>query len=415
MGIQELRERRKGIAINLRRMTDNATGPFNASQQAAWEAGISEMDALEAQIGRYEQMLNRESETSQANKAKDRADYEGISLDEAHHRNDVGRRMFNAWIRGGSEALTSDQRDALLRDQNAANKIFGALAVGTDSAGGFTVSKEWSTQVIGRMKAFGGPRSVATILSTDGGNTINYPCSDGTTETGELIAENVTATEADATFSTVALGAYKFSSKFIAVPFELLQDSAIDIEKFVGDRLATRLGRSQGAFFTTGTGTGQPQGVVTAAGTVTAALAGAISYGDLVELQHAVDPAYRAAGKTAFMLHDSVLKVIRKLLDSQGRPIWTPNIEAGASSMLLGEKVVINQHMSAVTTTGAKSVLFGDFEQYVVRDAMQAQLFRMTDSAFLKLGQVGFLAWMRADGRAIAHTATDVFKVLTHP
>ena len=46
----------------------------------------------------------------------------------------------------------------------------------------------------------------------------------------------------------------------------------------------------------------------------------------------------------------------------------------------------------------AKSIAFGDFSYYKIRDVMAIQMFRFTDSAYTKKGQVGFLAWMRSGG-----------------
>ena len=56
----------------------------------------------------------------------------------------------------------------------------------------------------------------------------------------------------------------------------------------------------------------------------------------------------------------------------------------------------------AAPGASAKSLVFGDFSKYVIRDAMDIQLFRFTDSAYTKLGQVGFLGWMRSGGNLIA-------------
>lgn len=44
----------------------------------------------------------------------------------------------------------------------------------------------------------------------------------------------------------------------------------------------------------------------------------------------------------------------------------------------------------------AKSIAFGDFSLYKIRDVMAITLFRFNDSAYVKKGQVGFLAWMRS-------------------
>jgi HK97 family phage major capsid protein len=129
-------------------------------------------------------------------------------------------------------------------------------------------------------------RAVAEVIRTAAGNTINYPTSDGTAETGELLAQNATAAALDLSFGVKAIGAYKYSSKSVAVPIELLQDSAVDIEAFVTKRLVTRLGRITNTHFTTGTGSGQPNGIVTAAGSGKVGTTGqtlTVIYDDLID------------------------------------------------------------------------------------------------------------------------------------
>ena len=65
--------------------------------------------------------------------------------------------------------------------------------------------------------------------------------------------------------------------------------------------------------------------------------------------------------------------------------------------MLLGSRLVVNQHMANMAAS-ARSILFGDFKGYKVRDVMDVSMFRFTDSAYTKKGQVGFMAWMRTGG-----------------
>src|SRR4029453_6666120 len=89
------------------------------------------------------------------------------------------------------------------------------------------------------------------------------------------------------------------------------------------------IGRITNTHFTVGTGTGQPQGVVTGATLGKTGIVGqttAIIYDDLVDLEHAVDPLYRPG--SSYMMADSSLKVIKKLKDTAGRPIWQPGPSA---------------------------------------------------------------------------------------
>ena len=137
------------------------------------------------------------------------------------------------------------------------------MSTTTGSEGGYSVQTEVATRIVDSLKAFGGMRAVAQVIRTAMGNDMSFPTSDGTSEVGELIAQNTTATAADPTFGTVAVVTYKFSSKIVAVPFELLQDNQIDVAAFVENRLVQRIGRITNQFFTTGTGTSQPRGVIT--------------------------------------------------------------------------------------------------------------------------------------------------------
>jgi HK97 family phage major capsid protein len=388
--IQALRERRAALAKDTRNMLDQNPGAtWNAEHQKKYDENMDEIGRIEAEIERHQKVIELDADRQIKDMARDLS------------RNSEGtdeRSVLAAWARGGFEALSADQRQAY--------RIANTMSTTTGSEGGYTVQTDVAKQLQDALKAFGGVRSVADIFTTDQGNPMNYPTSDGTSEAGELIAENTTATAADPTFGTVALNVYKFSSKIVAVPFELLQDSSIDIEAFVRGRLATRIARAMNTYFTTGTGSSQPRGVVTAAGSGKVGTTGqttTVIYDDLIDLQHSVDPAYRALG-CSFMMADSSLKVIRKLKDSQNRPIFVPGYETGRPGgepdTLLGSPIVINQDMAAMAAN-AKSILFGHFGAYKIRDVMQYTLFRFTDSAYAKLGQVGFLAWARSGGNFV--------------
>ncbi|HEY1181680.1 MAG TPA: phage major capsid protein, partial [Rhodocyclaceae bacterium] len=144
--------------------------------------------------------------------------------------------------------------------------IQNAMSTTTTTEGGYTVPTEVASMVIEKLKAYGGMREVATILTTASGHPMNFPTSDGTGEEGEIVAENGEASSGDVTFGTVALPVYMYSSKQIALPKQLIQDSAIDVIAMVVARLATRIARVQNRHFTVGTGSGQPNGLIPAAG-----------------------------------------------------------------------------------------------------------------------------------------------------
>jgi HK97 family phage major capsid protein len=266
----------------------------------------------------------------------------------------------------------------------------------TTSVGGYAIQDAAMREVEIALLAFGGVRQVATILRTDTGGQLPIPTVNDSTNTGSLIGENVTATKLDATLGQLVLDAWKYTSKEIVLSVELMQDSAINVPEMLGRLMGERLGRITNTHYTTGTGTGNPNGIVTAA-TFTQATTGnttGITYANLVALYHSVDPAYRRPG--TFMMNDNSLSKIKLLTDSQGRPLWLPNLVDAAPDRIFGAPVVINQDMASMTIS-AKSILFGDLSKYLIRDVRDFTLVR-SDERYIEFLSVMFLAFMRTDG-----------------
>jgi HK97 family phage major capsid protein len=392
MSIQALREQRGVIAHALNELVNKAEWN-EATDQPIYDKGLADLDVIDAKITRINEANAKIAADSRT------LDVAEVAAKRGRDEGNAGLSVYSKWLKGGDKALNAEDW----------NVIRNTMSTTTGSEGGFTVDSEVANSVLDALKAYGGVRGVATVIQTTGVGAMSFPTSDGTTEEGELVPENVAATDEDVSFGTIALPVYKFSSKVVAVPFELLQDSNVDIEAFVNQRLATRLGRITNRLFTVGTGTAQPHGIVTAAQIgVTAANSTsqvtAVTYDSLVNLQHSVDPAYRANGNARWMFNDNTLSAIRKVKDDQKRPIFVPGYETGnpegAPDRLLGAPIVINQQMADMGAS-ARSILYGNMSAYHVRDVMAVQMFRFTDSAFTKKGQVGFLGWMRSGGNLI--------------
>lgn len=392
--IQALREQLNARAQTVRDLVEKNNTSWTPEHQSQYDAGMAEVDSLRASIDR----ANAITEKLAIEKTGDEIAEKIARAAPTAAAGDEKAMMWNKWLRGGDKALSAEDW----------RSIRATMSTTTGSEGGYTVQTEVATRLLDQLKLFGGMRAVSTVIQSDKGNDIQFPTSDGTAEVGELIGQNTTATAADPTFGTLTHSVYKYSSKIVAVPYELLQDSQIDVESFVRNRLAERLGRIQNAHFTTGTGTGQPKGAVVAAalgktganGQTTSVIAD-----DLIDLVHSIDPAYRALGRCRFMMNDASLAKVRKLKDTNGRPILTPGdypLSGMMADSILGFPVAINQDVASMAAS-AKSILFGDFSYYTIRDVMGMTLFRFEDSAYAKLGQVGFLAWMRTGGNLVGN------------
>lgn len=388
MTIQALRERRNGLAIEARKLLDDTKDKkWTEEHDLKYNNLTGEITDLDKSIERHQKVLDLEAEKRFENRDPKKPG----KRDTDDLLSDIG--IFDFWMRHGQKGMSAEQATA----------FYNTMSTTTPSEGGYTVPSAVAASIIDSLKAYGGMRGVAEMLPTSQGNPLSYPSSDGTNEVGELLAENAQASSLDLSFGTVGLNVFKYSSKIVAVPIELLQDSIVDIEAYVRGRIVTRIGRITNQHFTTGTGTAQPRGIVTGASSGKVGTTGqtlTIAYDDLVDLLESVDDAYQAS-TCKFMFAQSMRKVLRKLKDTAGRPIWTPGYEAGitagAPDLLLGQEVAINNDMPA-PAANAKSVIYGDLSKYVIRDAMNVSLMRFDDSAFAAKGQVGFLAFARSGG-----------------
>lgn len=386
--LQQLREAHANKSKEVRDLMASVDAKnWGKEHQDKYDAAINELESLKAQVDNHMRMVEADI-ASAANEA--------VAEVAAKHGRDSGSQaaaIYSKWLRGGDKALSAEDWTV----------VRNTMSTTTGAEGGYTVQTDVATSIIDALKQYGGMRQAGTVITTGSGNPMNWPTSDGTAETGEQLDENASATDLDVSFGMIPLNTYKYSSKVVPVPIELLQDSAIDLEAFINARLTKRIARITNAKFTNGTGTNEPKGLITAS---TAGKAGAtgqtasITFEDLVDLIHSVDPAYRLLGGCQFMLNDDTMRVIRRLKDTAGRPIFIPGNDGLGSPMpdsILGYSVITNQDVP-VMAASAKSVLFGKLADYTIRDVVGAQMFRFTDSAYAKKGQVGFLMMSRHGG-----------------
>ncbi|GAA2092348.1 phage major capsid protein [Actinomadura alba] len=304
---------------------------------------------------------------------------------------------FQVWMRGGSEGLTAEERTAL-HGGFVDTKELRAQGVATGAAGGYLVPQGFRNTLIETMKFYSSMRAVSEVINTDSGQTLPWPTNDDTANVGAILAENTQMTQQDLTLGQAQLGAYMYTSKIVLVSFQLLQDSVFNLDSFLARKLGERIGRIQNTHFTTGTGSSQPLGIQTNATVGKQGTTGqttTVIYDDLIDLIHSVNRAYRNTD-SRWMMADSSLKPIRKLKDSQNRPLWEPSVQVGVPDSLLGYGLEINDDMPAMAAS-AKSVLFGDFRRgYVIRDVLGVQLLRLTER-YADFLQVGFAAYARTD------------------
>ena len=273
--------------------------------------------------------------------------------------------------------------------------------------------------------------TVIRILETATGNVLPYPTNNDTNEAWYIIGEAVQVADqgqtsnyptsgtapsgqpGNLTMAQITFGAWKGTTGLVRVSLEILQDSAFDLEDFLKNAFAVRLGRGYEYYLTRGTGVNQPNGILTAvvasgqAATIatgsstndgtSATGANSIGTTDLIELEHSIDPTYRRGGK--FMFHDNTLKKIKELLDKYGRPLWVPGLAVNAPDTVLGYPYIVNQSMPQIAAA-ANTVLFGALNKFMMRKVRDLSVLRL-DERFADYGEVAFIAFSRIDSQLL--------------
>ena len=411
--LQALRERRDQLARTLNDLVDKDKTPeWKPEHQAKYDQAMAEIGDIDAQINRYNSaMAAIGSQAASQGQLSDDLREQFTRTPGAHHNQEESRAL-RAYLTGGIHAMAAEDVNRMRARQvgdiaNAMRLPQAAMSTTTAAEGGYTVATEYFRQLTEAMRLFGGMRAIASVIQTGTGASMNFPATDATAEEGEIVGQNAGVSGLDTTFSNIAIDVFKYSSKKIAVPFELIQDSMFDIESYINSLLAMRLGRITNKHYAIGTGVNQPRGLVTAGSVGKAGATGqtaTVTYDDLVDLEHSVDPIYRSRPGAGWNMHDQTLKVVRKIKDAQGRPIFVPGYEqgnpGGAPDRLLNRPINICQEMPTMAAN-AKSISFGDHKSYLIREVMDLTLFRMADSNFLLNGQIGFVAFNRQGGNLV--------------
>lgn len=415
MSLTELHEKRGRLVAQAREALDEIKNNTDESRSA--ELGeradkfYAELDVIDANIAREERLTSAEARQEEL-RAKARPNLGGgvaTGADEAAKLDYRGAFIELARAGFDPQNISAEARSVIRAEE------VRAQTAGTTTAGGYTVPTDLVAIIDKTMKMWGPmyDEAICTVLNTSSGNPIDFPTVDDTavavvqhTEAGDMTDDG----GSDATFGKMSLSAFAYNTEWVRISMELLQDSAVDIEQFIGELLGERLARRVNTELTTGDGTGDPNGIVTAsAAGKTAASTTAFTGDEIIDLFHSVDPAYRASPKARFMFSDPVLAAIRKLKDGDGNYLWQMgDVRTGAPGTLLGQPYSVNQAMSSTFGVNQKLILFGDFSKYYVRKVGTPTIGVRRE---YYLPNIGLAGWVRLDGDLIQTGAVKHLKL----
>lgn len=381
---------------------------LSGEERQVIERTDADLDRLDAEITNW---IDREQRETESAKARDEWAKIVRPVDEKkndHTEAETIRSILRGEVRGGMEfdfATVAAEKRAI-RAGLSGSDFRNDLTVGTTTAGGHTVPTSFMRQLYDYLEIFSGMRRTnATIITTSGGENMDFPkvTSHGT---AAIVGEGTALAEADAAFGKLTLGSWKYG-QLLQISRELLEDSAVDIVGFIARDMGRAIARVTDTAYVLGSGTNAPLGVMAACGTgvgpTTGTNAGVVTVDNLIDLVYSVNEDYRMNG-AQWLFRDATAGTIRKIKDANGQYLWQPSTQAGQPDRLLNYPVVTDPNVVAVGTS-AKSIAFGDFSTYYIRDVGSVRLESSTDYAFAN-DLTTYKATLRTDGDLIDLTGS---------
>lgn len=268
-----------------------------------------------------------------------------------------------------------------------------ALSVGSDPDGGYLVPEETETAINASLRDISPIRAIAGVRQVSG-TVLKKPYALSGAATGwvgETAARPETGTPMLGELSFPTMELYAMPSATQA----LLDDSAIDIDQWIGDEVRSAFAEQEGAAFVAGDGVNKPTGFMTAPtvdndawrwgniGTVATGVSAGFPSSDpadvLIDLVYALKSGYRA--NAHFVMNRSSQSAVRKLKDGAGNYLWQPAHAPGQSPTLMGFAIAESEDMADIGAN-ANAIAFGDFRRgYLIVDRVGIRVLRDPYSA----------------------------------
>lgn len=390
MKLKELKEKAVKTLSDARAILDKADKEqrgLNTDEKVKYENFNSEFDTLQEQIRQIEASNALKDELREKEAFMDEIVSKELpkSKNSAIREDEYAKTFFD-YVRGDNSALYKLKRD---------------LNEGSGANGGYTVPKTFQARVLEKLNNEMFLRQLCSVTQTTSTNVIPVG---GVVPEFDWIEEKGVYNEKDLTFSQIEINAYKIGG-IIKISEELLEDSAINIESYILNKMVEGLKHTQELAFIKGDGNKKPKGLATYDVGLTTASANAITDIELIDFYYSLDKNYR--DDAVWVVSDEFEKALRKLKDTTGNYLWQPALTAGAQATLLGKPIYVSGYMDGLAS-GKVPAIFGNLRYYNIADRGSMSLQRLNE-LYAGNGQVGFRARARVDG---VLTISDAIKCL---
>jgi HK97 family phage major capsid protein len=265
-----------------------------------------------------------------------------------------------------------------------------ALSLSSDGAGGFLCPLSFRETLTASMRQYDQLFDACDTWVSGNGSAVVIPILDDGLQASAVIAENALSNQnQDINFDSVAMAKVaSHRTGLIRVSLELATDSFFDINGVIARVAGRRFARGVGAALTTTAVNGANVATVTASPS-------AVTSDELLDLSSKLNASY--IGAASWAMNSSTLVSLRKLKAATGGQYLVPfEYDADGNARLWGKRVLIAPSLASI---GALSipVLFGDFNQLLLREVANSLKLREYRERFVEFLQVGYEVYWRID------------------
>ncbi len=268
-----------------------------------------------------------------------------------------------------------------------------SMSVGSEPNGGYLVIPQFDTIRKTREFETSPIRQIANVISISG-NQLDIPVDEDQATSGgwvgEVGARSESATPQVKKISIIAHEQY-------AMPYAsqtILDDAGVNVEQWLGEKVADILGRTENTAFVSGNGVASPRGFLTYSAwasngiyeynkieQVNSGSATTVTTGGLIDLQNSLKEYYQPRAK--WLMKRSTFGAVMKLVDGTGAYLFNRALDmnVGKPFSLLGSSLMFADDMPALGAN-ALSVAYGDFQSgYQIVDRLGVRVLRDPFSA----------------------------------
>jgi len=291
-----------------------------------------------------------------------------------------------------------------------------AMATDSDPDGGYLVPKAFNNRVIARLRDMSPIRQIAGSQVITLGSSFPFPIETvddmGSGWVGERESRPNTAT---GKIDIIDIPLHEMYGQ-PPVTRRMIEDSGIDIESWLVNKLGDRFSRLEGAAFVNGDGHKKPIGLLVSerVAEYEGTLGSTTQFDDLIMMMANIRQGLQA--NAGWLMNRFSLAFLRTLKDQEGSYLWQPSVQPGVPATILGKGYTIADDMpnaidgTGTLITGNTPIMYGDFrEGYMVVDKGSITMLR---DEFTQKPFILFYSTKRTGGDVVNDQALTKLKLV---